>query len=53
MRARRLGRLAGLVLALAVAVGAVTGWAGGGFTTMEYEWTGPSFGYDWTVSPLP
>lgn len=51
MRARRLGRLAGLVLALAVAVGAVSGGSGG-FTTLEYEWTGP-FLDSWTFSSLP
>lgn len=55
MRARRLSRLAGLVLALAVAVGVVTGWSGGssgGFTTLEYEWTAPLLD-SWTASPLP
>jgi hypothetical protein len=52
MRARRLGRLAGLVLALAVAVGVVTGWLDGGFTTMEFDWQSPQFEFDWQI-PRP
>jgi hypothetical protein len=52
MRARRLGRLAGLVLALAVAIGVVTAGSGG-FTTMEYDWSGPLLEYDWSSFPQP
>ncbi|GAB3507938.1 hypothetical protein [Phytohabitans suffuscus] len=53
MRARRLSRLAGLVLALAVAIGAVTGWSGGGFSTMEFDWAGPLLEFDWAAHPHP
>ncbi|MFD0740657.1 hypothetical protein ACFQ1L_00725 [Phytohabitans flavus] len=50
MRARRLSRLAGLVLALAVTFGAAhwLGGSGGGFSTMEYDWSGPLLEYDWS-----
>ena len=50
MRARRLSRLAGLVLALAVTLGVVAGWSGG-FTTMEYEWGGPSVSVSTSGAP--
>jgi hypothetical protein len=51
MRAGRLGRLAGLALALAFAIGVVA--EAGGFTTMGYDWSAPLAGYDWSVSPAP
>jgi hypothetical protein len=38
-----------LVLALAFAIGAVTG-ASGGFTTMEFDWMGPQLEFDWQIS---
>jgi hypothetical protein len=41
MRARRLSRLAGLVLALA-ALGLPVGAASGGFSTMDFEWGAPA-----------
>jgi len=49
MRARRLSRLVGLVLALAFAIGAVTG-APGAFTTMEFDWHSPQLEFDWHIS---
>lgn len=52
MRARRLSRLVGLVLALAFAIGGVTG-ASGGFTTMEYTWgAAAAMEYTWGVAPV-
>ncbi|GAA4437407.1 hypothetical protein GCM10023170_006640 [Phytohabitans houttuyneae] len=52
MRARRLSRLAGLVLALAVTLGVVAGWSGGGFSAMDYEWGGAVLDYEWGTFPL-
>ncbi|GAA4687774.1 hypothetical protein Prum_034900 [Phytohabitans rumicis] len=51
MRAGRLGRLAGLALALAFAIGVVAG--SGGFTTMGFEWSAPLAGFEWSVSSTP
>jgi hypothetical protein len=42
MRARRLSRLAGLVLALAALAIPARAASGGGFTTMDYDWGAPS-----------
>jgi hypothetical protein len=41
MRARRLSRLAGLVLALAALVIPALA-ASGGFSTLDYDWSAPS-----------
>lgn len=51
MRAGRLGRLAGLALALAFAIGVVANSAV--FTTMGFDWSAPLSGFDWSVSPTP
>lgn len=42
MRARRLSRLAGLVLALAALAIPARAASGGEFSTLDYDWSAPS-----------
>ncbi|WP_173052348.1 hypothetical protein [Phytohabitans houttuyneae] len=40
-----------MVLALAVTLGVVAGWSGGGFSAMDYEWGGAVLDYEWGTFP--